>query len=762
MAELPAALAGEVVTTRVLGTPKARELARLLESDQLQYARLIDCRRAPPFDVVSLELDVEVAQLRAYDIRPVERLAIVFDDADRFAPEVLALRADFPVVPHLNLRSWETPRSLCLFEERYRDLKRRWTAAMFVARIREWLRLTARGELHASDQPLEPLLLDNDGMLILPHDLFEAADGPVASVRSLTITRQRDHRGGLVLVAERAEAQHGREQQAPAFVATAIICGARPHGTIRHTPRSLKELHELIAESGTDLLGHLRQQLVDWKDKAPGLLDARLILVTAFPKTRVAEMAIEVSDVWAFLTSAPVRDIGAAIGRWALHEGRVGVLLGGGDDTRHGDEVAVTLLDPVFTLSRKAAAHYNGDPEPSELHIAAVGCGALGSQVIMHAARAAFGRWVLIDNDLLLPHNLVRHALDATGVGWPKVEVLAILANGLFDGDNPMAAVVADVLEPGAETTALAEHLRAADIILDMSASVTVARHLARDVDGGGRRISLFLNPRGTDLILLAEDHGRRVPLDLLEMQYYRALVHRPELAGHLAASEGYLRYGRSCRDIGAQLPQHLAALHAAIGSSALRQAANANDATMRVWRTDATVLTVTAADIEPAATREFRLGDWTLCTDTWLLDRLAKLRAAKLPNETGGVLLGTFDLERRIAYIVDTIPSPPDSKEWPVLYIRGCEGLLARVREVMDVTAGQLHYAGEWHSHPDGYGCRPSSDDITVFTWLTAHMDAYGLPALMMIIGQDGMVAPYLGCMLPVEERDTRLVVGV
>ena len=37
------------------------------------------------------------------------------------------------------------------------------------------------------------------------------------------------------------------------------------------------------------------------------------------------------------------------------------------------------------------------------------------------------------------------------------------------------------------------------------------------------------MNPRGTDLVLLAEDVGRSFPLDCLEMQYYRAIANSPD-----------------------------------------------------------------------------------------------------------------------------------------------------------------------------------------------------------------------------------------
>jgi hypothetical protein len=98
--------------------------------------------------------------------------------------------------------------------------------------------------------------------------------------------------------------------------------------------------------------------------------------------------------------------------------------------------------------------------------------------------------------------------------------------------------------------------------------------------------------------------------------------------------------------------------------------------------------------------------------------------------------LLGSFDTHRRICSIIDVIPSPPDSKEWPTSYIRGCEGLAAKVKSVQEQTLGQVNYVGEWHSHPRGASTRPSRDDFTAYGWLVGHMDMESLPAIMMIIG--------------------------
>src|SRR5205823_4548508 len=91
---------------------------------------------------------------------------------DTWYPEVVALRSDFPRVPHLNHRNREFPRSLCLYEQPWPEIALRWTPSAFVERIRYWLAETAKGTLHHADQPLEPLLLGTGRRIIIPADLF--------------------------------------------------------------------------------------------------------------------------------------------------------------------------------------------------------------------------------------------------------------------------------------------------------------------------------------------------------------------------------------------------------------------------------------------------------------------------------------------------------------------------------------------------------------------------------------------------------------
>ena len=350
---------------------------------------------------------------------------------------------------------------------------------------------------------------------------------------------------------------------------------------------------------------------------------------------------------------------------------------------------------------------------------------------------------------MLLPHNLARHALNRHAVGYPKALPMAHELRSFYEEEGELNWIDADILSPGDKLAKVSGELAGAELVLDLAASIPVSRHLTHDVETKGRRVAAFLNPRGTDLVLLAEDMQRSLGLDCLEMQYYRAICQNALLEMHMVPPEGRIRYARSCRDISSKIPNHAVAMHAAIAAKGIRQAVEQPGAEIRIWVSDPQSLEIKHVRVPPSTTKQNLLGEWTLIVDDQLTARIAELRTSKLPKETGGVLIGAYDLSRKRLYVVDTIPSPPDSEEWPTLYIRGKRGLKPQVDKITEMTGGQLEYVGEWHSHPDNCACLPSEDDLKVFGWLTKNMDDAGLPALMGIAGQGGYTEWYLGQML-------------
>ena len=733
---------GEIAEPSDLAFPKAQELKHLLQSDVNPFARLLECRKSEDQEIVVFEVDVESPQRPTHDIKHQERLAAVFFEGDQRQPEVLSLRPDFPLVPHLNLRTEELPRSLCLYELPYYEVKLHWTAPNFIERIRYWLAQTAIGQLHGNDQPLEPIMFDSALDFVLPDYLLTKEWNGTPEWLSVQIV-PRDSEVFTAIAAPWNDNAHDGVD----FVAFVVSCIPQKHGVIRHTPTTIAELHELTATVGLDLLGTLRKALKEWiqnrRNEFHRILKARPILVVRLPKTRVQGGEIVTVEFRTFASMTSIKEVGVDVGVWEINQGEPGLLLEY-DKTKNGSNTGLASFNTRSAFSRSLAAHVNGATIASPTKIIAVGVGALGSQIVDNLVRAGFGEWTLVDHDHMQPHNLGRHALQGYALGLPKASALAHMLNATIYGDDIAHSIVTDVLHPGEEANALAAALSEAEIILDMSASVSVARHLSRDIDVGGRRISLFLNPSGTALTLLAEDKDRQIPLESLEMQLYRGIANNPAIAG-LLTSPGELRIGQTCRDVAFQLPQSLVALHSAIGSHSIRETLAKKEACICIWRAEDPDYGVIVTRIDPVKPKHFQVGSWEILTDYEVTTKLKELRHQRLPNETGGVLIGAHDVGRRVIYLVDALPSPPDSEESPTAYIRGSQGLAQHVREIGESTQGMLQYVGEWHSHPVGSSIKPSRRDENLLEWVGDVMNQDGLNGLMVIVGDEGRLATYM-----------------
>ncbi len=620
---------GEIVRLEQLENEKVRDLVLMLDGGKIPFASLEECRKIGPVETVVFDVEVEVPQLCRYPVRPSERIAATFHNDDITSPIIHALRKGFPQVPHLNLHIQEFPRNLCIYGERYEEIKRRWTSPRFVHRIRDWLALTARGELHQEDQPLEQILMDYIGYLVLPDRLLEETDDaqPLFVVNIHPVEKER-----IFLVAQQQQPLDGSVN----IVASIHRCPPQTHGVINRKPTTLSELSALVEHAGLDFLAELRDRLKRWKNSNEAILDSHILLVIQFPKKRKDDGEVEAVDTWAFLLGDAVRagkqaidlqirDLGIRIGLWDIQDNEVGFFVPP-DTSKCGEDVVLDVLNVSFQLTRSTAASLNGFSTIDDIRIVAIGAGALGSQTIMNLARSGFGTWTIVDHDRLMPHNIARHMLTGHFVGWKKAEAMALLANSIAGGTDLFTALSVDVLAPGERNKDIVKAFQNAEVILEMSTSITVARKIVHDVESDARRMSLFLTPSGRALVLLAEDKGRSVPLDALEMQYYRSVANNNKLEKHFQTTGIRSRYGQSCRDITSTLPQNLVALHAAIGAQAIRNSIGDHSATAVIWQEDG-YGKVDRIDIELAPAIYHHTQGWTVITDEGLLHKLDTFR---------------------------------------------------------------------------------------------------------------------------------------
>ncbi|MCI0541863.1 MAG: ThiF family adenylyltransferase [Verrucomicrobiales bacterium] len=729
---------GTAVRPSALRTAKGKAFAEFIRaSDGGAFASLLSFGRVadPGGDVLVLQIQVERPQKLVHPIFREERIAVIFFDEDSNFPDVLALRADFPRVPHTNLRAKELPRSLCLYDQNYQTVKLDWTPARFLFRLRYWLQKTATGSLHGGDQPLEPLIQGAPQRLILRGDCSLSEMQKQSGL--FQVFRCPGTEDEITLVAKRINTASVAKADS---VAAVFVCEEQTHGIISYQPANLEQLHDFCSKAGLNLGEQLAAKVKAWLLEKPTkeILQCRLVVILLLPKRRQDGTRVETVEQWAFMSMASVQEVGIALDVMATSGGAAGYIISG--PTFKKEKLAaipVATLQVLHGLSPPLAADMNGVVEDKR-SIVAIGMGALGSQLFNNLIRSGFGRWTLVDLDTLLPHNCARHFLGEWAVGQNKAEAMAQIANAVLDQPADAAPIAAaipeDFLNPRKYATDLDRAYNSANLVLDLSASIAVSRRCASSKTKA-RHIGAFLTPPGTSLILTAEDTERHVRLDWLEMLHYRAVLNEPALRDSLRPPDARFRYGNSCRDVSLQLAQDDTALWAATASKAIKQLAAESEARVRIYHAGKEGL-VSRVDAPVTRLLSVKHADWVVRFDKYLLDRMAGLRKEKLPNETGGILLGHFDTSSRICSIIDVVESPPDSEEWPTSYIRGCAGLQERVHEAEEQTLNQIGYVGEWHSHPRGAAVTPSRDDLKAYGWLAARMLAETLPAIMVIIG--------------------------
>ena len=694
------------------------------------HMRKIDYRHE---EVLVVDIEPELPQDLVYDIRAVERLSVSFVEGERDAPIVRALREDFPRVPHLNSTAAGDAKSLCVYDNHWSEVRLRWTGVAFLRHLVHWLSRTAVGDLHGADQPLEPFLFETLNAVVFPERVFEDTGARVFAALAV------QERPGWPYTLKLCEIDEAEEAEIPRFYCAAVSAEPAAQEAMRDTPRNLKELALVLDDVGVDLWAELRSRVRTLYSSThrPGNDDGMVLLVR-LPRLRQAGGPVESIQYLAFQLH-PIQELAMASG--LVGSAGVGAellpLVGGDVDEGLAAHIDVVPMRAIRGLDRATARHVSGLVTPDqEPRVVLVGVGALGSQIHENLSRMGWGLWTVVDKDTLLPHNVTRHRLGENAVGVSKARAVAGMSH-IETPHNAVETVVLADASAGETDENLSAAYQEADLILDASTSLAVARLLA-SLDTGARRASLFVNPNGRDAVMLMEDVERSVTLDALEAQYYRAVLRDERLADHISKDSG-IRYGAGCREVTTRLAQDDLALASGLLSRQIRTAGAG--AAVAIWRTapDGSVIR-----IESPVARVVRCSHdgWGFVLDAGVVSRAAKYRQERLPNETGGVLIGYFDVPRKSVYVVDALPAPTDSAEHKTAFVRGFAGLREELEVIEDRSGGQVNYIGEWHSHPDGAGVRPSADDAVLLASIADEMRMDGWPGVMMIVGEGGNVS--------------------
>jgi hypothetical protein len=117
--------------------------------------------------------------------------------------------------------------------------------------------------------------------------------------------------------------------------------------------------------------------------------------------------------------------------------------------------------------------------------VAVIGCGSLGSKVAVSLARSGVGRFLLVDDDVLLPSNLVRHELNYIDLGHHKVDGVARRIRLASDAEVQVRRHMIGGQESSGSIETLIEGIAECDLILDCTSDSKAFNYLCAAVAVG-------------------------------------------------------------------------------------------------------------------------------------------------------------------------------------------------------------------------------------------------------------------------------------
>ncbi len=712
----------------------ARNIVRLVVSDEYDGAVLCGVRRSEAGrEAIVLDISVALGQRPTEnDVRSKEK--VIVECLRHAIPVVRPFRNDFPDVPHLNVTDIPTPTSLCLYEQPEEEVIQSWTALGFIERIRWWFEKTAYGELHGDAQPLDPILFMGAAFTLILDEAVLADEQP----ENLFLKVLDPGGTGLDVLhlGTRPDTDFGKPVNVAAIV---VVSPPQVHGRLRYAPGNLTELKAFDDEFNAGIFDKLEKMILQWCSNKPEEMDKQLVLLFAIPIERQEGQGTEITSLRAFWSMDTVGDIGKALGLLDKTPGGGGwVRLIPRSEDVDTDRMRIHMGDvrPEFSVEMATSA---SGAKPSETKIVQIGVGSLGSQVALALSQQGYGRWTFVDNDRLLPHNLARHPLPYVFIGRPKANSLAVYVNNLLRNGEFATAIACNAIQPGHNKAAFDAAIADTGIILDTSASIPVARHLAIDSGTTAPIMSAFFNPTATDLVVIWEGAERCVRLDDCEMTYYTSLVAIEALAGHLSMPNDMVVHGTACREPSARMPQSRIIRLAGMAADTLRKVEDQKAPRISIWRDQDDSL-IKVFEVEPPPFKSTAVRGWEVRYSRGVIYKLQAMRAEAGDIETGGVLVGSWDRRRKIVYVAELTGPPPDSKQDATGFVRGIRGLRAIMQKVRSSTLGHLGYVGEWHSHPKHHAANLSADDRVFLREMKERTLLEDAPALMLVAGEDGV----------------------
>lgn len=116
------------------------------------------------------------------------------------------------------------------------------------------------------------------------------------------------------------------------------------------------------------------------------------------------------------------------------------------------------------------------------------------------------------------------------------------------------------------------------------------------------------------------------------------------------------------------------------------------------------------------------------------LLESIHKVSRQHLPKEFGGLLIGNYSLDSKVAYINSTL-LPKKYKSSKFYFERGIKGIEEKLKRLFYESEPSQIYLGEWHTHPYS-SPNFSTTDFKAMQDIAKHKNVNILNPIMLIVG--------------------------
>ena len=376
-----------------------------------------------------------------------------------------------------------------------------------------------------------------------------------------------------------------------------------------------------------------------------------------------------------------------------------------------------------------------------------VGYGALGSEIVGFFARMGVGKINVIDNAVLLAHNLARHEATLLSLGLQKASAVQHLDTLLcLPSERSFQGYADDITHLSAEE--LATRMPPGATLIDASASDIVRRSLpakARELSKRIVRVEIF-DEGHLGVQSVEGDGGNPDLLDLYHILCQLGLrdktVRRWLVAEIRNRSEPQtVTSGFSCASTTLRLPKWIIASHAAAFMPRLTLSLDRTDAESGIG------LNALSRDGTPMGWSWYAVPPMKVCKPSsapgWEVriadDVCRNMRAfskGRSPCETGGYLYGGWNLDLQRITVTAVTPEPPKTKGSATALDLGRSGQTKEERLIQRYCGQRISLVGTWHSHPQG-STQMSSRDKRTLSAFRRENEKHALPTLLVICGK-------------------------